>query len=227
MTLLGNTLYIVMFMIWHSSRYTKFIALSKLRTNKHIHYIFWAMILGKLVGGSWGLFLGRWLPSTMWAGPLIFLSATTGGGGGSGVYSGADLNNPTFTPQPSGGYCRTSPVVPVLLPESARSCGTHICETIAPRTRATPLSWYAAVRPSMCIPPRPVKPLNGFSPFEVRIWNCLDLKLYSFVQICPFASHGIAHEPKTRPRVKHLAPIFAEHISPKPQDRFTPFYGII
>ena len=48
-----------------------------------------------------------------------------------------------------------------------------------------------------------LKPLDGFTPFKVS-WTCLDLKLCNAIVICPFATYGLVHGPKTCQIGQHL-----------------------
>ena len=70
--------------------------------------------------------------------------------------------------------------------------------------------------------PITLKPLDGFTPFEV-LWTCLDLNLCNVRVICPFATRGLAHGPITCKIWYQWSPDFAELISLKPLDRFSPF----
>ena len=70
--------------------------------------------------------------------------------------------------------------------------------------------------------PISLQPLDGFSPFKV-LWNCLGMKLCTVMVICPFAPYGLAHGPKTCQICHKLGPDFAERISLKLLDGFTPF----
>ena len=67
-----------------------------------------------------------------------------------------------------------------------------------------------------------LKPLDGLYPFEV-VWNCLNLKLYNVMVVCPFAPYGLAHRPKICQIKYHWGSDFAGHISLKLLDGFTLF----
>ena len=66
-----------------------------------------------------------------------------------------------------------------------------------------------------------LKPLDGFTPFEV-LWDCLDLKLCNVMVIRPCYPYGLAHGPKTS-QTWHRGPDFTEQTYPKLLDGFTPF----
>ena len=70
-----------------------------------------------------------------------------------------------------------------------------------------------------------LKPLDGFSPFEV-VWNFLLLYLCDIMVVCPFAPYGLAHEPKTCQICYHWVPDFVEPISLKLLDGFTLFWEL-
>ena len=70
--------------------------------------------------------------------------------------------------------------------------------------------------------PITLKPFDGFTPFEV-LWTCLDLNLCNVMANCPFAPGGLAHRPITCQIWYQWSPHFAEPISLKPLDRFSPF----
>ena len=98
---------------------------------------------------------------------------------------------------------------------------TGLCAANSPATGELPAQmasnaenvsiwWRHHGAPVMSALPRSVKPLDAIFPFEV-LWYCLDLKLCSFLQICPFASHRLAHGPQTCPWAKNLAPVWSRH----------------
>ena len=57
-----------------------------------------------------------------------------------------------------------------------------------------------------------LKLLDGFSPFKVS-WTCRHLQLYNGIVICPFASYGLAHGPKTCQIKQHLGQTCGAYIS--------------